>query len=163
VKPLAKEKPEVFALASGAVLTAYVGTSLFTHWWAGWSLPARYLISVLPLFSLPLSIALKNNLYKIWFRTGAYCTIYLGLYLNLSLCWSREIGLNVNDGKSVLLSRAYLGLDSLFPVVLNSQDILNISFAQLLLWLGGLCAVVLLTLCLTKINTLRTRQSHKVN
>ena len=155
LRPLVKERSEVFALATGAVLAEYVGTSLFTHWWAGWSLPARYLVSVLPLFSLPLSLALKNYLHKLWFKIGAYCTIYLGLYLNLTLSWSRAIGLNVNNAKSEMLSRAYLGLDSVFPVVLNSQDLLNISFTQLLLWLSGLSAVVLLALFLWKITTLR--------
>jgi hypothetical protein len=159
LRPLAKERPEVFALAAGAVLAEYVGSSLFTHWWAGWSLSARYLMSVLPLFSLPLSLALKNNLHKLWFRIGAYCTAYLGLCLNLSLSWSRAIGLNVNNGKSDILSRAYLGLDHVFPVVLNSQDLLNISLTQLLLWLSGLSAVVLLALIWTKVKTLRIRLS----
>ena len=154
VRPLAREKPVIFTLATSAFLAEYVGSSLFTHWWAGFSLPARYLVSVLPLFGLPLSLALKNNLRKLWFKTGAYCTIYLGLYLNLSLCWSRAVGLNVNTGKSDLLSSAYLGLDSLFPVVLNSQDLLNISLTQLLLWLTSLSAVVLLALIWTRVKTL---------
>ena len=159
LKPLAKLRPEVFTLATGAVLTDYVGASLFTHWWAGWTLPARYLISVLPLFSLPLSLALKNNLHKPWFKTGAYCMIYLGLYLNLTLSWSRGIGLNVNDAKSAMLSRAYLGLDRVFPVVLNSQDLLSISFTQLLLWLSGLFIVVLLTVLWTEVKTSGISQS----
>ena len=163
IRPLLKERSEVFALATGAVLAEYVGSSLFTHWWAGYSLPARYLVSVLPLFSLPLSLALKNNLHKLWFKTAAFCTICLGVYLNLSLSWSRAIGLNVNNGKSDLLSRAYLGLDRIFPVVLNSQDLLNISFTQLLLWLSGLSAVVLLALLWTKVKTLRIRSSPNVN
>jgi hypothetical protein len=141
----------VFALATGVVLAEYIVSSLFTHWWAGWSLPARYLLSVLPVFCLPLSLALKNNLHKFWFKAGTCCTILLGLYLNLSLSWSRAIGLNVNDAKSDLLSRAYLGLDSVFPVVLNSQDLLNISLTQLLAWLTGLSAVVLLALLWTEL------------
>jgi len=163
LRPLVKERSEVFALATGAVLAEYVGTSLFTHWWAGWSLPARYLVSVLPLFSLPLSLALKNYLHKLWFKIGAYCTVYLGLYLNLTLSWSRAIGLNVNNAKSEMLSRAYLGLDSVFPVVLNSQDLLNISFTQLLLWLSGLSAVILLALLWTKAKRLRIKPSPSVN
>ena len=157
LKPLAKERLDVFALATGAVLAEYVGSSLFTHWWAGWSLPARYLISILPLFSLPLSLALKNNLHKLWFKIGAYCTICLGLYLNLSLSWSRAIGLNVNSGKSDVLSRAYLGLDGIFPVILNAQDLLNISFTQLLLWLSGLSIIILLVLFFTEVRTWRIR------
>ncbi len=159
LKPLVKENPDVFALATGAVLAEYGGSSLFTHWWAGWSLPARYLLSILPLFSLPLSLALKNNLHKLWFKIGTCCTIILGLYLNLSMSWSRAIGLNVNSGKSDMLSRAYLGLDNIFPVILNSQDILNISITQLLLWLSGLSTIILLALLLTKIKTLRIRPS----
>jgi hypothetical protein len=151
LRSFAKERPEVFALATTAFLTEYVGSCLFTHWWAGWSLPARYLMSVLPLFGLPLSVALKTYLRKPWFKTGVYCTVYLGLFLNLSLCWSRAIGLNVSAGKSELLSTAYLGLDSLFPVVLNSQDLLNISFPQLLLWVSGLFAVVLSVLIWTEV------------
>jgi hypothetical protein len=146
LKPLLKERSEIFSLATSAVLVEYIGSSLFTHWWAGYSLPARYLVSILPLFSLPLSLALKNNLHKLWFKIAACCTTGLGLYLNLSLSWSRAIGLNVNSSKSGLLSTAYLGLDRVFPVVLNSQDLLNISFAQLLLWLTGLSALVLLAL-----------------
>jgi len=161
--PLAKERSEIFALATGAVLAEYVVSSLFTHWWAGWSLPARYLVSVLPLFSLPLSLALKNNLHKLWFKIGAYLTICLGLYLNLSLSWSRAIGLNVNNGKSELLSTAYLGLDRVFPVVLNSQDLLNISFTQLLLWLSGLSAVLLLALFWIKVATFRIRPTPSIN
>jgi len=163
LKPLIKERSDVFALATAAVLAEYLVSSLFTHWWAGWSLPARYLISVLPLFSLPLSLALKNNLHKLWFKIGAYCTIYLGLYLNLSLSWSRAIGLNVNSGKSDMLLRAYLGLDNVFPVVLNSQDLLNISLTQLLLWLSGLSTIILLALLCTKIKTLKIRPSPSVN
>jgi hypothetical protein len=163
LRPLAKERPEVFALATGAVLVEYLGSSLFTHWWAGYSLPARYLLSVLPLFSLPLSLAIKNNLSKLWFKIGAGCTILLGLYLNLSLSWSRAIGLNVNNAKSDLLSRAYLGLDSVFPVVLNSQDLLNISLTQLLLWLSGLCAVVLLVLVLAKVRSSRIKPSLEID
>jgi hypothetical protein len=162
VRPLAKERPEVFALATGAFLADYVGASLFTHWWAGWSLPARYLVSVLPLFSLPLSLALKNNLHKRWFKTAAFCTIYLGLYLNLALSWSRAIGLNVNSAKSDMLSSAYLGLDGLFPVVLNSQDLLSISLTQLLLWLGCLFVVILLAVFLTKVKWSRIRFSPKI-
>ena len=153
LKPLLKERSEVFALAAGAFLGEYVVSSLFTHWWGGWSLPARYLVSVLPLFSLPLSLALKNNLNKLWFKTAAFCTIYLGLYLNLTLSWSRAIGLNVNQAKSDLLSSAYLGLDRVFPVVLNSQDLVSISTTQLLLWLSGLCVVVFLAALWTKAKT----------
>ena len=151
VKPFAKEKPEVFALATAAFLTEYVGSCLFTHWWAGWSLPARYLMSVLPLSSLPLALALKINLPKLWFKIGVYYAIYLGLFVNLSLGWSRAIGLNVNNGKSELLSSAYLGLDSLFPVILNSQDLLNISFPQLLCWLSGVFVVALFVLFWTRV------------
>jgi len=132
LRPLLKERPEIFTLATSAVLAEYVGSSLFAHWWAGWCLPARYLISVLPLFSLPLSLALKNNLSKLWFKTAAYCVIFVGIYLNFSLSWSRAIGLNVNGAKSEILSTAYLGLDRVFPVILNSQDLVSISFNQLL-------------------------------
>jgi hypothetical protein len=163
LKPLVKERWDIFVLATCAVLAEYVGSSLFTHWWAGWSLPARYLISILPLFSLPLSLALKNNLHKLWFKIGACCTICLGLYLNLSMSWSRAIGLNVNSDKSDMLSRAYLGLDNIFPVILNSQDLLNISLTQLLLWLSGLSTIILLAFLLTKIKTLRTRSSPNVS
>ena len=163
LRSLVKERSEVFALATGAVLADYVGASLFTHWWAGWSLPARYLVSVLPLFSLPLSLALKNYLHKLWFKAGAFCTIYLGLYLNLTLSWSRAIGLNVNSAKSEMLSTAYLGLDRVFPVVLNSQDLVSISFTQLLLWLSGLSAVVLLALLWTKFKTSRIGLSRSPN
>jgi len=162
LRPLFKERSEVFTLATGAVLAEYVGSSLFTHWWAGWSLPARYLMCVLPLFSLPLSLALRNNLHKLWFKTGVLCTLYLGLYLNLSLSWSRAIGLNVNSGKSDLLSSAYLGLDNVFPVVLNSQDLLNISFSQLLLWLSGLFVIILLVLLWTRAKPLKIRASPNV-
>ncbi|MGO9643719.1 MAG: hypothetical protein ACLPY5_03110 [Candidatus Bathyarchaeia archaeon] len=163
LKPLIKERSDVFALATAAVLAEYLVSSLFTHWWAGWSLPARYLISVLPLFSLPLSLALKNNLHKPWFKIGTYCTIYLGLYLNLTMSWPRAIGLNVNSGKSDMLSRAYLGFDNIFPVILNSQDLLNISLTQLLLWLSGLTTIILLALLLTKFKTLRIRPSSSAN
>ena len=150
LKPLLKARSEVFVLAAGAFLGEYVVSSLFTHWWGGWSLPARYLISVLPLFSLPLSFALKNNLHKIWFKASAYCTLYLGLYLNLTLSWSRAIGLNVSDTKSNLISTAYLGLDRVFPVVLNSQDQVSISLTQLLLWLSGLLVLVSLAVLWAK-------------
>jgi hypothetical protein len=163
LRPLLKERPEIFALTTGAVLAEYVGSSLFTHWWAGYSLPARYLISVLPLFSLPLSLALKNNLSKLWFKTAAYCMIFVGLYLNFSLSWSRAIGLNVNNAKSEMLSTAYLGLDRVFPVILNSQDLVSISFTQLLLWLSGLFAVVLLAIFLAKAKTSRIGPSPNVN
>jgi len=71
--------------------------------------------------------------------------------------------LNVNNAKSEMLSRAYLGLDSVFPVVLNSQDLLNISFTQLLLWLSGLSAVILLALLWTKAKRLRIKPSPSVN
>jgi hypothetical protein len=150
LRPLLKERPEVFALATGAFLGEYVVSSLFTHWWGGWSLPARYLVSVLSLFGLPLSMALKNNLHKLRFKIAAYCTIYLGLYLNLTMSWWRAIGLNVNDTKSEMLSTAYLGLDRVFPVVLNSQDLVSISTTQLLLWLSGLSAVVLVAIFWTR-------------
>jgi len=163
LKPLAKESGDVFVLATCAVLAEYLGSSLFTHWWAGWSLPARYLISVLPLFSLPLSLALKNNLHKLWFKIAACCTICLGLYLNLSMSWSRTIGLNVNGDKWEMLSRAYLGLDNIFPVILNSQDLLNISLTQLLLWLSGFSTIILLAFLLAKIKTSRMRPSPNVN
>jgi hypothetical protein len=150
-------------LATGAFLGEYVVSSLFAIWWAGWSLPARYLVSVLPLFSLPLSLSVKNNFHKLWFKTAAYCTIYLGLYLNLTLSWSRAIGLNVNNAKSEMLSAEYLGLDRVFPVVLNSQDRLSISFTQLLLWLSGLSAVVLLAILWTKVKTSRIGRSPSPN
>ena len=156
LRPLLKERSDVFALAACSFLCQYVGASLFTHWWAGWSLPARYLLSVVPLFSLPLSLAIKNNLHKLWFKIAAFCTISLGLYLNLSLSWSRAIGLSVNDAKSGLLSTAYLGLDRLFPVVLDSRDLLNISFTQLLSWLSGLSAVVLFLLFLALFKAARS-------
>jgi len=155
LRPLLKERSDVFTLATGAVLAEYVGACLFTHWWAGWSLPARYLVSVLPLFSLPLSLALKNYLHKLWFKAGLYCTICLGLYLNFTLSWFRAIGLNVNNAKSELISTAYLGLDHVFPVVLTSQDLVNISLTQLLLWLSGLSAVVLLAIFWAKVNASR--------
>jgi len=157
MRPLFKERPDVFALATSAVLVEYVGTSLFTHWWAGFSLPARYLVSILPLFSLPLSLALRNDFRKQWFKAGMYCTIYLGLYLNLTMSWSRAVGLNVNTAKSEMLSTAYLGLDRVFPVILNSQDLVSISFTQLLLWLSGLSVIVLLTILWTKAKTSRVR------
>ena len=155
LRPLLKERSDVFTLATGAVLAEYVGACLFTHWWAGWSLPARYLVSVLPLFSPPLSLALKNYLHKLWFKAGLYCTICLGLYLNFTLSWFRAIGLNVNNAKSELISTAYLGLDHVFPVVLTSQDLVNISLTQLLLWLSGLSAVVLLAIFWPKANASR--------
>ncbi len=163
LRPLLKERPEIFALATSAVLAEYVGSSLFTHWWAGYSLPARYLISVLPLFSLPLSLALKNNLSKLWFKTAAYCMIFVGLYLNFYLSWSRGIGLNVNGAKSEMLSTAYLGLDRMFPVILNSQDLVSISLTQLLLWLSGLFAVVLLAIFWTKAKMSRVGSSPTPN
>jgi len=117
LRSLLKERSDIFILATGAFLAEYVGSSLFTHWWAGFSLPARYLISVLPLFSLPLSLTLKNNLGKLWFKIVASLTIILGLTLNLTLSWFRTAGLTVNNGKSELVSLTYLGLDRLFPVV----------------------------------------------
>jgi hypothetical protein len=162
LRPLLKERSEVFALATGAFLGECLVSSMFTHWWAGWSLPARYLVSVLPLFSLPLSLALKNNLTKLWFKIAALCTACLGLYLNLTLAWSRAIGLNVNAAKSDMLSKAYLGLDRVFPVILNSQDLLSISFTQLLWWLSGLSLVVLLAVFWNKAKT-RTRQGPSPN
>ena len=155
LRPLLKERSDVFTLATDAVLAEYVGACLFTHWWAGWSLPARYLVSVLPLFSLPLSLALKNHLHKLWFKAGVYCTVCLGLCLNFTLSWFRAIGLNVNNAKSELISTAYLGLARVFPVVLTSQDLVNISLTQLLLWLSGLSAVVLLAIFWAKVNASR--------
>jgi hypothetical protein len=149
LRPLLKENAEAFTLATGAFLGEYVAASLFTHWWAGWALPARYLISVLPLFSLPLSLAVKNYLRKLWFKAATCCTLAVGLYLNLSMSWTRTIGLNVNDAKSIMLSRAYFGLDRVFPVILDSQDRLSISFTQLLLWLSGLFLVVLLAVSIS--------------
>jgi len=160
LRPLLKERSDIFALAAGAFLTEYIGSSLFTHWWAGFSLPARYLISVLPLFSLPLSLALRNNLHRLWFKIVASCTIFLGLCLNLVMSWSRDIGLNVNNAKSEMLSIAYLGLDRLFPVVLNSQDLVAISFSQLLLWLSGLFVVVLFAVFLASVKGSRIRKSR---
>ena len=159
LKPLLKGRPEIFALATGAFLGEYVVSSMFGVWWGGWSLPARYLISVLPLFSLPLALALKNNLHKLWFKTAAFCTVYIGLYLNLTLSWSRAIGLSVNNAKSDLLSRAYLGLDRVFPVILNSQDQMTTSLTQLLMWLSGLFVLAFLGVFWGQVNKSRIRRS----
>jgi hypothetical protein len=52
-----------------------------------------------------------------------------------------------------MLSKAYLGLDRVFPVIINSQDLLNISFTQLLWWLSGLSLVVFFTVCWNKTRT----------
>ena len=48
-----------------------------------------------------------------------------------------------------MLSRAYFGLDRVFPVILDSQDRLSISFTQLLLWLSGLFLIVLLAVSIS--------------
>ena len=144
LKPLLKERWDVFVLTAGAFFGEYGVSSAFGVWWAGSSLPARYLISVLPLFSVPLSLALKNHLRNVWFKTAAYCTIYLGLYLNLTMSWTRGIGFDVNNAKSAMLAGAYLGLDRVFPVIINLQGQAIIPPIIPLLWLGGIFTLVIL-------------------
>ncbi|HXX72494.1 MAG TPA: hypothetical protein VEI80_02275 [Candidatus Acidoferrales bacterium] len=150
LRPLLKERADIFVLAAGALLGQYVGASVFGIWWAGLSLPARYLISVLPLFSLPLSLALRDNIHKLWFKAGTYYTICVGLCLNLTLSWFRAVGYGVNAPKAELLSITYFGLNYVFPVVLTSQDHLTISLTLLLTWLSGLLVLVLLGIFLPR-------------
>lgn len=147
LRPLAKKSQKAFALVVTSALAEYATASVFFVWWAGFSFPARYLVSILPLLGLPLSLAFKNNRAKLWFRTGMCCAVYVGLYLNLSMSWDRGIGLAVNPAKTDLLSMAYLGLDRLFPsIVVSSSNFANITTLEAFLFLSGLFAFVLLAM-----------------
>jgi len=80
----------------GLFLSLYFTFSCWLVWWGGFSYPARYLIPVLPLLSIPFSYALIEYAKKYWFKILFITTTSLGLIINVLITYYRGLGLSGN-------------------------------------------------------------------
>ena len=103
-----------------------LGLSMTIPYAAGWTLPSRYLLPILPLTVIPFAFLFENLIRKIPFQIILLATSFIGTSLNI--LFARIIYSHTTvEMRANIANQAYLGAAQIFPYVGVSTDPLAIS------------------------------------
>lgn len=110
-----KKSKRLFAIFVLVVFSVWYFATGILGIWHGWlSIPARYMICVLPLLSIPLTYGIMKFGRSLIFRAGYISLFLIGLIPNCLIAFNRLLGYTIVWSQGVPRSRYVLGMGRAF-------------------------------------------------
>lgn len=126
------------------ILSYFLPVGIFGYWWGGSAPPPRFLVAIIPLLSLPLSLALagiKSFSFRATFAFLSLISLLLGFYLITHPEYLYDVGIFFQHHFAFSESTILMDLKNYFPSLLINDGTTKVLTA---LW-GGLIIIASIT------------------